>query len=307
MLDCCAVAPRILLKTLAVGVRFVMPQSVPSRCSHGQTEVTRVQSSRGWAKVGWTDIWTYRGLLYFLVWRDIKVRYKQTALGALWAVIQPVLMMLLFTLVFDLVARIPTNVPYPVFAFAGLLPWQLFSFGLTESSNSLIVNQRLITKIYFPRLIVPLSAVVAGLVDFLVSLAVLAGLMAHYRVMPTPAMLLLPLFIALAVLTAIAVGLWLSALNVRYRDVRYTLNFLIQFWMLATPVAYPSSVVPARWRALYGLNPMVGVVEGFRWSLTGTGQRPGWQLAVSVSIVIAILFTGLQYFRRMERRFADVI
>lgn len=261
----------------------------------------------GWASIGFRELWDYRELLYFLTLRDIKVRYKQTALGAAWAVIQPFFMMLVFSLFFGRLAKVPSDgIPYPVFAFCALLPWQLFAHALTESSNSLVANERLITKVYFPRLIVPLAAVLGGLVDFAVAFVILLVMMAYYGIVPTLAIVTLPAFILLAIMTALGAGLWLSALNVKYRDVRYTINFMIQFWLFATPVAYPSSIVPERWRALYGLNPMAGVVEGFRWALLGK-QPPGAMLAVSVAVVIAILIGGLYYFRRMEQEFADVV
>ena len=261
----------------------------------------------GWTSIGLRELWDYRELLYFLTLRDIKVRYKQTALGAAWAVIQPFFMMLVFSLFFGRLAKVPSDgIPYPVFTFCALLPWQLFAHALTESSNSLVANERLITKVYFPRLIVPIAAVLGGLVDFAVAFVILLAMMAYYGIVPTVAIVTLPAFILLAVMTALAVGLWLSALNVKYRDVRYTITFLIQFWLFATPVAYPSSIVPEKWRALYGLNPMAGVVEGFRWALLGK-QPPGALLAVSVGVVIAILLGGLYYFRRMEQEFADVV
>ena len=261
----------------------------------------------GWTSIGFRELWAYRELLYFLTLRDVKVRYKQTALGAAWAVIQPLFMMLVFSLFFGKLAKVPSDgVPYPIFTFCALLPWQLFAHALTESSNSLVANERLITKVYFPRLVVPMSAVLGGLVDFAVAFVILLGMMFYYGVVPTWAILTLPAFILLAIMTALGVGLWLSALNVKYRDVRYTINFLIQFWLFATPVAYPSSIVPERWRALYGLNPMAGVVDGFRWALLGK-QPPGSMLAVSVGVVIAILIGGLYYFRRMEQEFADVV
>jgi lipopolysaccharide transport system permease protein len=247
-------------------------------------------------------------LLYFLVWRDIKVRYKQTALGAAWAVLQPVLTMLVFTVFFGRLAKVPSDgIPYPVFAFAALLPWQLFAFALTEASNSLVSNQNLITKVYFPRLLVPIASILAGLVDFAIAFLVLVVLMVYYRIVPTAAVAILPLFILLAVMTALAVGLWLSTLNVRFRDVRYTVPFLTQFWMFATPVAYPSSLVPKQWRTWYGLNPMAGVVEGFRWALLGKSESPGPMLWVSVAAVLAMLLGGLYYFRRTEAIFADVV
>lgn len=261
-----------------------------------------------WTSIGLRELWDYRELLYFLTLRDVKVRYKQTALGAAWAVIQPVFMMVVFSLFFGRLAKVPSNgIPYPIFTFCALLPWQLFAHALTESSNSLVANERLITKVYFPRLVVPIAAVLGGLVDFAVAFVILLILMFYYRIVPSAAILTLPAFLLLAVVTALAVGLWLSALNVKYRDVRYTINFLIQFWLFATPVAYPSSIVPERWRALYGLNPMAGVVEGFRWALLGKQQPPGAMLWVSVAVVIVILIGGLYYFRRMEQHFADVV
>jgi lipopolysaccharide transport system permease protein len=260
-----------------------------------------------WTSIGFRELWDYRELLYFLTLRDIKVRYKQTALGAAWAIIQPVLMMVVFSLFFGKLAGVKSDgIPYPIFTFCALLPWQLFAHALTESSNSLVANERLITKVYFPRLVVPIAAVLGGLVDFAVAFVILLFMMLYYGIVPTRAIVTLPAFILLAVLTALAVGLWLSTLNVKYRDVRYTINFLIQFWLFATPVAYPSSIVPERWRALYGLNPMAGVVEGFRWALLGT-QPPGAMLAVSIAVVIVLLIGGLYYFRRMEQEFADVV
>lgn len=262
----------------------------------------------GWTSIGLRELWDYRELLYFLTLRDIKVRYKQTALGAAWAVIQPFFMMVVFSLFFGRLAGVKSDgIPYPIFTFCALLPWQLFAHALTESSNSLVANERLITKVYFPRLVVPIAAVLGGLVDFAVAFVILLIMMFYYGIVPTWAIVTLPAFIFLAVLTALAVGLWLSALNVKYRDVRYTINFLIQFWLFATPVAYPSSIVPERWRPLYGLNPMAGVVEGFRWALLGTKQPPGAMLLVSISVVIVLLIGGLYYFRRMEQEFADVV
>ena len=262
----------------------------------------------GWTSIGLRELWEYRELLYFLTWRDIKVRYKQTALGAAWAIIQPFFMMLVFSLFFGRLAKIPSDgIPYPIFAFCALLPWQLFAHALTESSNSLVANERLITKVYFPRLVVPIAAVLGGLVDFAVAFVILLGMMFYYGIVPTWAIVTLPAFLLLAIMTALGVGLWLSALNVQYRDVRYTINFLIQFWLFATPVAYPSSIVPESWRALYGLNPMAGVVEGFRWALLGKSSPPGALLAVSVAMVVLILVGGLYYFRRMEQEFADVV
>jgi lipopolysaccharide transport system permease protein len=217
-------------------------------------------------------------------------------------------MMVVFSLFFGRLAKVPSDgIPYPVFAFCALLPWQLFAHALTESSNSLVGNQNLITKVYFPRLVVPISAVLGGLIDFLIAFVILLGLMLYYGIVPGIAIVTLPGFILLAVLTALGVGLWLSALNVQYRDVRYTINFIVQFWLFATPVAYPSSLIPGKWRVLYGLNPMAGVVEGFRWALLGKADPPGAMLWVSVGVVVVVLIGGLYYFRRMEQQFADIV
>lgn len=283
--------------------------NVPSSASDTpELPVTHIRPSRGWIALNLRELWRYRELVFFLSWRDIKVRYKQTALGVAWAVLQPVFTMIVFSLFFGRLAGIPSGgAPYPVFAFCALLPWQLFAFSLTESSNSLVANQRLITKVYFPRLVIPISAVVASLVDFVIAFVVLVLLLAYYRIAPTTAIWTLPLFVLLAISLALGMGLWLSALNVRYRDVRYTLPFLTQVWLIATPIAYPSSLVPERWRPLYGMNPMAGVVEGFRWALLDTGERPGPILGVSTVVTILILVTGLHYFRRMERTFADTV
>ncbi len=269
--------------------------------------IYEIAPARGWLPVRLSEVWEYRELLYFLVWREIKVRYKQTALGVAWAVVQPVLTMVVFSVFFGKLAGIDTGpVPYPVFAFCALLPWQLFAFSLTESSNSIVSNQRLLTKVYFPRIILPLASVCVGLTDFVIAMAVLAGLLAYYGVVPGAAALTVPLWAALAVITALAVSLWLSSLNVRYRDIRYTIPFLTQLWLLSTPVAYPTSLVPENWRAIYALNPMVGVVDGFRWALLG-GQPPGVTVAVSTAVVVVVLVSGLFYFRQTERSFADIV
>jgi len=269
--------------------------------------VFRIEPLRGWVSLRLREFWKYRELLYFLVWRDIKVRYKQTALGAAWAILQPVMTMVVFSVFFGRLAKVPSDgIPYPIFAYAALLPWQLFAYALSESANSLVGSQNLIKKVYFPRLVVPVASVLAGLVDFAISFVVLIGLMAYYGIRPTPAVALLPLFILLAVASALSVGLWLSALNVQFRDVRYTIPFLTQFWMFVTPVVYPSSLVPEKWRSLFGLNPMAGVVEGFRWALLGKSTSPGPLLWVSIAAVLALLIGGLIYFRRMESIFADV-
>jgi lipopolysaccharide transport system permease protein len=254
------------------------------------------------------DIWEYRELLYFLVWRNIKIRYKQTALGATWAVLQPLLTMLVFTVFFGRLAKVPSDgIPYPVFAFTALLPWQLFAFALNESSNSLVASQNLITKVYFPRLVIPLSSTLTGLVDFAISFCVLLVLMVYYHITPSKALVWLPAFLLLALAAALSVGLWLSALNVKYRDVRYTIPFMTQFWMFATPVAYSSSLVPEPWRRWYGLNPMAGVVEGFRWALLGKSGGVGPLLWVSLAAVLLLLTGGLFYFRRTESTFADIV
>jgi len=272
------------------------------------TDVLIIEPTRGWLKINFREIWEYRELLYFLVWRDIKVRYKQTALGAAWAILQPVMTMIVFSVFFGRLAKVPSDgIPYPIFAYAALLPWQLFAFALSESANSLVGSQNLIQRVYFPRLVIPIAGVLAGLVDFAIAFVVLLGMMAYYRIHPTAAILVLPVLIGFAVAAALSVGLWLSALNVQFRDVRYTIPFLTQFWMFATPVAYPSSLVPEKWRALYGLNPMAGVVEGFRWALLGKSTSPGPLLWVSVAAVILLLIGGLAYFRRMEKTFADIV
>jgi len=280
----------------------------PERESDRGRPTLLIRPSRGWAALDLADLWQYRELIYFLTWRDIKVRYKQTVLGGAWAILQPFLTMVVFSVFFGRLAGIPSDgLPYPIFAYCALLPWQLFAHALTESSNSLVANERLITKVYFPRLVVPISAVLAGLLDFLVAFVVLIGMMMYYHIRPTAAVWTVPLFLLLAVGAALGVGLWLSALNVQYRDVRYTIPFLTQFWLFLTPVAYPSTLVPVSWRALYGLNPMAGVVEGFRWALLGKAEGPGALLAVSVTIVVLVLVGGLYYFRRMEKTFADVV
>lgn len=270
--------------------------------------VVEIRPSKGWVALNLRDLWEYRELLYFLTWRDVKVRYKQTALGAAWAVIQPVFTMLVFSVFFGRLAKVPSDgIPYPVFAYCALLPWNFFAGALDRAGNSLVGSSNLITKIYFPRLVIPMSAVLAGLLDFAIAFVVLVGLMLYYGIAPTRAILLLPLFLLLAVVTALAAGLWLSALNVQYRDVRYAIPFLVQFWMYASPVAYSSTLVPEQWRALYGLNPMAGVIDGFRWALLGRSDPPGALLAVSVVIIALLLIGGLLYFRRMEQTFADVV
>lgn len=269
---------------------------------------TIIRPSPTWAPLQLHEVWQYRELLLFLVWRDIKVRYKQTALGAAWAIIQPLVAMIVFTVFFGRLARVPSDgLPYPLFAYAALLPWQLFANALTQSSNSVVAGERLITKVYFPRLIIPLASVLSAVVDFAIAFLIVLGMIAWYRVTPTWAVLALPLFFFLTLATSLAAGLWLAALNVEYRDVRYTLNFLVQLWLFVSPVAYSSSLIPERWRPLYGLNPMAGAIEGFRWALLRHTASPGAMLAVSTSIMALILIGGLYYYRRMEKTFADVV
>ncbi len=273
-----------------------------------ETPLTIVEPSRGWISLKLRDLWEYRELLYFLVWRDIKVRYKQTALGATWAVIQPFFTMVVFSLFFGRLAKIPSDgIPYPIFAYAALVPWTFFAQGLSQSSNSLVGSSHLITKVYFPRLVIPIASVLSGLVDFVIAFIVLIGMMFYYGFYPTAAIVVLPGLLLLALVSALGVGLWLSALNVKYRDVRYTIGFLTQFWLFATPIAYPSSLLSEPWRTIYGINPMVGVVEGFRWALLGTKTAPGPVVAVSVLVAVALLVGGAFYFRRMERTFADIV
>jgi lipopolysaccharide transport system permease protein len=274
----------------------------------GDLPVRRIQPVHGLVPLELRELWEYRELLYFLTWRQIKVRYKQTALGIAWAIIQPVFTMVVFSIVFGRFGRIPSDgVPYPIFAFCALLPWQLFASALTESSNSVIADPRLITKVYFPRLIIPISAICVGLADFAVALAVLVLLMFWYGIAPPIAVVTLPLWALFAVATALAAGVWLSAINVRYRDVKYTLPFLAQLWLFATPVAYPLSIVPGMWRPFFALNPMVGVVEGFRWAMLGRSSASLLPIAISGVVVVVVLTGGLYYFRRTELTFADMV
>ena len=270
--------------------------------------VTVIVTSRGWVSLRLGELWEYRELLYFLTWREIKVRYKQTVLGAGWAIIQPLFTMLIFSLFFGRLAKVPSDrIPYPLFSLAGLVPWTFFANGLSQSATSLVANSNLISKVYFPRLAIPLAAVLSGTVDFAISFVLLLGMMAFYHYVPPLRCVYLPLFFLLAFVSALGVGLWLSALNVEYRDVRYTIPFLTQFWMFATPIVYPSSLLHGPWRIVYGLNPMVGVVEGFRWVLIGTDTAPGPMIAVSSIAAGLILVGGAFYFCRMEKTFADVI
>lgn len=267
-----------------------------------------IQPGRGWVSLELDDLWEYRELLYFLIWRDIKVRYKQTALGASWAILQPFLTMVVFSLFFGNLAGVPSDgVPYPIFSFAALVPWTFFAQGLSQSANSLVLSQDLLRKVYFPRLVIPTAAVLAGLVDFAIAFLVLLGMMAFYGIVPTANILLVLPLLLLALVTSLGVGLWFSALNVKYRDVAYVVPFVVQFWLFATPIAYPSSLLPEPWRVVYGLNPMVGVVEGFRWALIGTETTPGPMVAASVVAALVILLGGAFYFRWTERTFADIV
>jgi lipopolysaccharide transport system permease protein len=273
-----------------------------------ETPILRITPPGGLWRPQFGELWDSRELLYFFVWRDVKIRYKQTAIGAAWAVLQPVLTMVVFSIFFGRLAKIPSHgLPYPVFYYTALLPWTYFATALQNATSVVVDQQRVITKVYFPRLILPLSAILSGLVDFGIAFLVYVPIQLYYRIMPTRAVLLLPVFLLLAVLTAFGIGLWLSALNAIYRDVRYVVPFLVQFWMFASPVAYPSSLVPARWRVLYGLNPMVGVIEGFRWALAGQGRPPDLLVLASGSMVLLMLFGGLIYFQRTETTVADVV
>jgi lipopolysaccharide transport system permease protein len=270
--------------------------------------VIRIEPSRGWISLRLNELWEYRELLYFLAWRDIKIRYKQTVLGAAWAIIQPFFTMVVFSVFFGRLAGIPSDgVPYPIFSFAALVPWTFFANSLNQSSNSLVSSANLIQKVYFPRLAVPIASVFSGMVDFVLAFIVLLGMMLYYGMLPTINVVWLPAFCLLAFVTSLGVGLWLSAMNVRFRDVRYTVPFLTQFWMFATPIAYPSSLLSEPWRTLYGLNPMVGVIEGFRWGLLGTNTAPGSVIFVSSFVAISILVGGAFYFRRVEKTFADIV
>jgi lipopolysaccharide transport system permease protein len=273
-----------------------------------EQSILRIDPPRGWLNLDLGELFAARELLYFFVWRDIKVRYKQTAIGAAWAIVQPFMTMVVFSLFFGKLAKIPSHgLPYPIFYYSALLPWMYFSGALQSATNVVVEQQRVITKVYFPRLVLPLAAVIAGLLDFGIAFVAFLSMMLYYHILPSFAILLFPLFLFLAVLTALGVGLWLSALNAVYRDVRYVVPFLVQFWMFVSPVAYPSSLVPERWRWLYGLNPLTGVIEGFRWSLTGKGQPPSILLAASALMVLLLVAGGVAYFTKMEGTIADVV
>jgi lipopolysaccharide transport system permease protein len=272
------------------------------------TTAIRIQPTRGWISLGLRELWHYRELLFFFVWRDIKVRYKQTVLGLLWAIIQPFFTMVIFSLFFGRLAQVPSDgLPYPIFSYAALVPWTFFANALTQASNSLVMGANMLKKIYFPRLTMPIATVLAGVVDFVLAFMVLLVMMFFYGLAPTANVLWLPLFLLLALITSLGVGFWLSAMNVQFRDVRYIVPFLTQAWLFATPIAYPSSMLPEFWRPFYGLNPMVGVIEGFRWALLGTETAPGLMVLVSALVALLLFVSGAFYFRRMEKSFADVV
>jgi lipopolysaccharide transport system permease protein len=289
-----------------------MSSAIQKACDPGGVTavmpVVRIRPARGWVSLGLRELWEYRELVYFLTWRDVKVRYKQTVLGASWAIIQPFFTMVVFSLFFGKLAKVPSDgVPYPIFAYAALVPWTFFAYALSQSSNSLVQSASLIQKVYFPRLALPISNVVSGVVDFALAFLVLLVMMVYFGILPTWNVVWLPMLLLLALVTSLGTGLWLSALNVEFRDVRYVVPFLTQFWMFATPIAYPSSLLDEPWRTLYAINPMVGVVEGFRWALLGTDTAPGPILAVSWLAAVVMLTSGAFYFRRMEKSFADVV
>jgi len=273
-----------------------------------ETRKTLIKPSSGWSALNLSDLWIYRELVYFMTWRDLKVRYKQSVLGVGWAILQPFLTMLVFSIFFGGLAKVPSDgVPYPIFTFTALIPWTLFSKSLHDASRSLVMSSHMITKVYFPRMILPLASVLAGVVDFLIAFVVLLAMLVYYGIVPTTNVWTLPLFLLLALITTIGVGLWLSALNVLYRDINYVLPFLTQFCMYITPIAYSSSMVPEKWRLLYAINPMSGVVDGFRWALLGTGQQPGTTTLISSLVAVFLLISGMFYFKRMERQFADMV
>lgn len=274
----------------------------------GDCPAIRIAPSRGWAALKLHELWEYRELLYFFIWRDVKVRYKQTALGIAWAVLQPFFTMVIFSLFFGGLAKMPSDgVPYPIFAYTALIPWTFFAYGVAQASNSLVTNSNLINKVYFPRLAIPIASVLGGLIDFVPAFIVLLGMMFYYGLYPGIHVLWLPAFLLLSLITSLGIGIGLSALNVHYRDVRYTVPFLIQCWLFATPIAYPSSLLSEPWRTVYAVNPMVGVVEGFRWALLNTGSPPGPMIVVSSVAALTLLVSAALYFRLMERSFADVI
>jgi len=280
----------------------------PSIAAQHDEEIFFIKPTKGWGSLNLRELWLYRELIYFLTWRDLKVRYKQTVLGAGWAILQPVLSMIVFSIFFGSLLNVPSEgVPYPIFSYAALLPWGVFAKALNDTGRSLVSNRAMLTKIYFPRMVIPLASVFSSLADFLIAFIVMLGLMLYYRIAPTSNIWTLPLFLLLAVITALGVGLWLSAMNVLYRDIGYMIPYITQLWFYLTPIVYSSSEVPEEWRFFYALNPMVGVVEGFRWALLGTADAPDPMIAVSATISVVIFISGMFYFRRMERTFADMV
>ena len=268
----------------------------------------RIEPTKGWVSLKLKELWDYKELLYFLIWRDIKIRYKQTVLGAAWAIIQPFFTMVVFSIFFGRLAKIPSDgIPYPIFSFAALVPWTFFSNGLSKASNSLVGNSNLIKKVYFPRLAIPISNVLSGIIDFILAFLMLIGMMFYFGIVPTANVIWLPFFLLLALVTSLGVSLWLSAMNVQCRDVQHIIPFLTQFWLFATPIAYPSSLLSEPWRTVYAINPMVGVVEGFRWALLGSHTAPGPMIIVSSFMAVSLLISGAFYFRRLEKTFADVV
>jgi lipopolysaccharide transport system permease protein len=267
-----------------------------------------IEPSKGWVSLRLAELWKYRELTYFFIWRDIKIRYKQTILGAFWAILQPFFTMVIFSVFFGKLAQVPSDgIPYPIFSYSALVPWTFFANGLLQASNSLVNNANMVKKIYFPRLIMPISSVLAGIVDFVLAFIVLLMMMFYFRIYPTVNIIWLPVFLLLALVTSLGTGFWFSAMNAQFRDIRYIVPFIIQAWMFLTPIAYPSSMIPQPWRTIYGINPMAGVVEGFRWALLGTDTKPGWMTLVSTIVAILLLISGAFYFRRMEKTFADVM
>ncbi len=284
------------------------PDLQPQVAIHKTLPKIVIVPSKGWMPVKFSELVEYRDLFYFFTWRDLKVRYKQTILGIFWAILQPLITMVIFSLFFGRLANVPSDgLPYPIFSYTALVPWTFFANGVTQASNSLVQNANMIKKIYFPRLIMPVSAVLGGLLDFALAFLVLLGMMVFYRIYPTANVIWLPVFLLLAIITTIGVSMWLSALNVLFRDIRYIVPFLMQVWLFLTPIAYPSSLIPEKLQPLYGLNPMAGVVEGFRWALLGTDSFPGPMLLVSFMVAVFFLISGVYYFRRMEKSFADII
>ena len=270
--------------------------------------VIRIQPSRGWVSLQLDELWKYRELIYFFAWRNVKIRYKQTVMGASWAIIQPFFTMLVFSLFFGRLAKMPSDgIPYPIFSYAALVPWTFFAHGLAQGSNVLVTSPNLLKKVYFPRLAMPIATVFSGVIDFALAFVVLLLMMWYYGIVPTLNVFWLPFLLLLALITALGVAFWFSAMNVLFRDVRYTIPFLTQFWLFATPIAYPSSLLDEPWRTIYAINPMAGVVEGFRWALLGTETAPGFMIIVSSVAALALLISGAYYFRRMEKIFGDVV